>query len=251
MIEYKSQYRQDRFVDLDVFAGMENGFFVDIGANDGITFSNTWTLETARGWTGICIEPMPRIFAELSTHRKCICVKGCVASTPGLREFTQVTGPAHMLSGLSDKIDKAHVARIERESRHGGGPIEKITVACWTFNALMEEHKVRHIDYCSIDTEGCELEILKSIDFARFGANCYTVEDNDGVEQLSLFMESKGYRMVEKLGDDVVFVSREHLKKIKPIGLLRTGERSRRFLRRAVRRILPDSMVDMIRKHSK
>ena len=72
-----SQLGQDILVD-EYFGGKRGGVFVDIGAYDGVTFSNTLMLERERGWTGVCIEPLPDVFAELRQNRGCVCVQACI-----------------------------------------------------------------------------------------------------------------------------------------------------------------------------
>src|SRR5262249_22987803 len=62
---YKSQNMQDVFLDRWVFRGLEGGSFIDIGAHDGVTYSNSWFLEKKRGWRGVCIEPNPVVFKRL------------------------------------------------------------------------------------------------------------------------------------------------------------------------------------------
>lgn len=57
-----SQLGQDKIVD-EYFHGKRNGVFVDVGAYDGVTFSNTLMLGREGGWTGVCIEPLPDNFA--------------------------------------------------------------------------------------------------------------------------------------------------------------------------------------------
>src|SRR5687767_14863567 len=95
-----SQFNQDRFLETEVFKGKRGGVFVDIGANDGITLSNTYFFEKYRDWTGICIEPIPAVFEKLRANRKAICVNGCIAPSNGTAEFLWVSGAAEMLSGL-------------------------------------------------------------------------------------------------------------------------------------------------------
>ena len=65
-----SQYGQD--ILLNNLINKQNGFFIDIGAHDGICFSNSYLFETELEWNGICIEPLPNIFKKLEKNRKCI-----------------------------------------------------------------------------------------------------------------------------------------------------------------------------------
>jgi hypothetical protein len=56
--KYFSQYKQDEFLDKVLFKKKQNGFFIEIGAHDGISFSNSFFFEKNRSWEGICIEPI-------------------------------------------------------------------------------------------------------------------------------------------------------------------------------------------------
>ena len=65
MFESFSQFNQDKFIFENFFPVKSDGVFVDIGAHDGITLSNTWFFENYLGWTGYCFEPNPSLFAKL------------------------------------------------------------------------------------------------------------------------------------------------------------------------------------------
>ena len=69
-----SQIGQDRWVFGEVFDGMRGGYFLDLGAHDGLTHSNTYKLERNYAWRGICVEANPFTFAQLKGNRKCQCV---------------------------------------------------------------------------------------------------------------------------------------------------------------------------------
>src|SRR3972149_7086762 len=75
--KYYSQYQQDKWLYENIFKNNTNGFFVDIGASDGIKFSNTYFFEKMLGWNGVCVEPLPDIYKRLIKNRNCICINGC------------------------------------------------------------------------------------------------------------------------------------------------------------------------------
>ncbi|HEX2972075.1 MAG TPA: FkbM family methyltransferase [Tepidisphaeraceae bacterium] len=237
-MEYYSQYGQDRFIDEYVFGQSTGGFFVDIGAHNGVSLSNTLAFEKFRGWDGICIEPMPERFAQLQANRKCRCVNGCIAPTSGIQRFTMVRGDADMLSGLSASFDEDHRQRIEAELRAKGGKQEVIDVQGYAFNELMEKSGVTRIDYCSIDTEGSEFEILQSMDFQRFGAVCYSIEENGHFMQMRRFLRPRGYRLVEKIGQDLVFVQEQKATSMPRVGFLKPGAFSVRVAQALARRLM-------------
>ena len=113
---YFSQSGQDKWIVEKLFAGKQKGTFVDIGANDGITFSNTYFLEKM-GWNGLAVEPIPSAYEKLVKNRKCITVNCCIAPKTGKERFRVITGYSEMLSGLIDEYDPRHLARIEGGTR--------------------------------------------------------------------------------------------------------------------------------------
>jgi FkbM family methyltransferase len=115
-MNYHSQLGQDKFVD-DFFNQQENLVFLDIGAHDGITLSNTYFLEKERNWKGICVEPQPKEFLKLTENRTCVCVNVAVSDFEGETEFTCVDGYANMLSGISSAYDQRHLDRLVRDTR--------------------------------------------------------------------------------------------------------------------------------------
>ena len=58
----------------------KNGFFIDIGAYDGVYIDNTYILEKEYNWNGICIEANPIIFSELQNNRSCTCVNSILGN---------------------------------------------------------------------------------------------------------------------------------------------------------------------------
>ena len=150
---YYSEYSQYRYVYENFFQGKSNGVFVDVGAHNGIAFNNSKFFEDL-GWTGICVEPIPKEFEELQKNRKALCIQGCISDTSGTSEFWRITGPCETLSGLVDKYDSRHVDRILSEISTKGGAVEVINVNCHLLTDILAENGLFHIDYLSLDTEG-------------------------------------------------------------------------------------------------
>jgi FkbM family methyltransferase len=206
---FYAQCGQDVFLDEDVFFGRKGGAFIDIGANDGVSLSNTYFFEKTRGWTGICIEPQPDKFASLQKERTSLCIQGCVTDSPGTAEFLAVSGAAEMLSGLCSKYDPRHRARIDREVREAGAETAVIKVPCFTFAQIIEKGALRRIDYLSIDTEGGELDILKTIDFDAVAIEALSVENCYWDGRYEQLLRSKGYALIAVLGDDEIYLQQK------------------------------------------
>lgn len=200
-----SQYGQDKFVSHTLLNGMQHGTFIEIGANDGITYSNTCYMERKLNWNGIAIEPLPKSYEQLKKNRTCTTIQGCVSNQKGQVEFLAIEGYAEMLSGIIDKYDKKHTKRIKKELNKYGGEKEVISVDCYTMNEIAEEHGISRVDYMSIDTEGGEFEILKSIDFKKLNVQILSVENNYRSLSLIKFMKELDYELVAIAGKDEIY----------------------------------------------
>src|SRR5262245_33423194 len=191
-----SQLGQDKIVD-EYLHRKRNGVFVDIGAYDGFTFSNTLMLEKDRGWTGICIEPLQDVFAELQKNRRCICVQACIGNREEREvEFLAVQSEAartRMLSGVLSEYDPRHLARVDLELNEFGGSKAVVRVRMRHLHGLLHEHGIGKVDYLSIDTEGSELLILRSTILSAIGNPCITVENNYDDPAIDAVLRSQGY----------------------------------------------------------
>ena len=87
-----SQYLQDVFVDLVFFKNEKKGYFIDIGAFDGLKFSNSYLFEKDKGWNGIAIEPNDKVFIDLKKNRNCVLVNGVVSDVDGVVDYMRVDG---------------------------------------------------------------------------------------------------------------------------------------------------------------
>jgi len=205
-MQYYSQYKQDRYIYKRFFKNLTSGFFLDIGAHDGILLSNTCFFENTLGWSGICVEPIPSVFKQLVQNRpKSIHINGCIAEKSGQSTFWQISGYSEMLSGLVDEYDPAHTARIRKEIESKGGTIEERQIPCYRLADLLAEHGVDQVDYCSIDVEGAEMSVLRSIDFDKVKISVFSIENNYNTNDIRKFMRSKGYSLVVKLECDEIY----------------------------------------------
>jgi FkbM family methyltransferase len=187
------------------FKGKREGFFLDIGAYDGKTYSNTYVFEQI-GWKGVCLEPLPEAFARLRQNRRCDCYNLAMSDETGEgADFIRAAG-VETLSGLESKMASGHKDWIIREQ----GLVERIKVKTITFGDLMSRYPgLTGIDFLSLDVEGAEMSILETIDFSvyRFGLIAIECIDESPGEsgKLKAFMREKGYEVLLDVGLDLIF----------------------------------------------
>lgn len=203
-MNYYSQYGQDKYLIEDIFENQSTGYYVDIGANDGISLSNTKKLEEI-GWEGICIEPNPKVFQELLKNRNCLCYDIAISDTDDILDFLSIEGYSEMLSGILENYDTRHLNRIDNELINYGGKKEIIKVCSRRFSDIIDK---KDIDYVSIDVEGSELKILKSIDFNKHNIKCFSVENAYNSDELNMFLVNMGYTIINSMGCDVFFIKK-------------------------------------------
>jgi FkbM family methyltransferase len=197
---YYSQYGQDRFLDRAIFNKKRNGYFIDIGAHDGVAYSNSFFFEKERGWRGICFEPNPNVFSKLKANRKCDVRNECVSNKTGKVSFMVVSGWAEMLSGIVENYDQRHLKRIDASVEKHGGEKAYFDVECIRLDQI---NLPTEIDYINIDVEGSELKVLEGIDFDTSLVKVLTIENNYNSAEIGEFMLNRGYKKLRVLGDEI------------------------------------------------
>lgn len=203
-----ASHGQDLFIAETLLPHVAEGVFVEVGANDGVTLSNTCYFERDLNWTGIAVEPLPGTYQRLVENRRCHTVQGCVSDAEGEAQFLEITGDCEMLSGLVGKYDAQHRRRIRRNLKRHQGTSRQITVPCYTLESLLDQHDVHHVHYLSVDTEGGEIDILHSIDFGRIEIDVVSVENNYFDAALSTYMQAHGYSLAAIAGVDEIYCRR-------------------------------------------
>lgn len=182
-----SQLEQDLWV-LESTNFKRGGYFIDIGAYDGILHSNTYLLEKEYGWSGICVEPSNK-FDELKTNRSCSVENLCVYNNSNsVIEFAEIDYNME-LSGCVNDFKDDH-KRIHNNNK-------KINTLSLT-DLCIKYSCPNLIDYLSIDTEGSELKILETHNFDLFKFVLISIEHNRNTEYkqaINNFLSSKNYSL--------------------------------------------------------
>ena len=157
----------------------KNGTFLEAGGHDGEFLSTTLWFEVNHGWTGILVEPQPKLYAKLqSKHRKVFSVQGCISTNASLFQVTCLFGGL-----LSKEVDiiiqpslefqtEFYISLANTSTNLGQGTMgqmiipgktEKILVDCYPLITILDAATIQDLDLLSLDVQGAEFDILRSI----------------------------------------------------------------------------------------
>jgi len=196
---FYSSHKQDKFLEDYVFKGFKNGVFVDVGAHDGRSINNTLYFEETNQWTGINVEPIPEVFKRLVENRPNTINLNCaICNSDGTADFILNKGYTEMISGLKETFDPRHMNRVKHEISGHGGTTQLVIVNTKRLETIFDEHNIKHVNYLSIDVEGAEFEVIKSINFDKVFIDVIGFENNyrDTSIPIIKYLTYNGYKII-------------------------------------------------------
>jgi FkbM family methyltransferase len=199
---------------IEKYLNYENGFFIEVGGNDGITQSNTAHLEYYKGWNGLLIEPITNKFNQMVLNRpKSICVNTCLSNIDDSEiEFVDVNLMSFVKnSRKSDENDNNWIKEGENCQN-----IKSIKYILKTkkLQTIIEENKITKIDFFSLDVEGYEKEVLEGINLDVFNIDYILIETNY-FDKINLILKNYNYILLKKLSfNDYLYKKNINLKNI-------------------------------------
>jgi FkbM family methyltransferase len=189
---------------IESYVNFDNGFFVELGANDGITQSNTFYFENKRGWKGVLVEPVGHKYLECVKNRsqktKIFC-NACV-SFDYKEEFVELvysnlmTIPTKLESDINNPLEHAALGLKNQNDFKAnfkfGSKSETLN------NILIKANAPLKIDFLSLDVEGAEIEVLKGINHKQFRFKYLCIETRDH-KKLSIYLLQNNYSLFKKL----------------------------------------------------
>ncbi len=205
---YSSQAGQDKIIKDIFFNNKRNGFFVEIGAYDGIDGSNCYHFERYLNWDGIAIEPSNSQFEKLQKNRRCKLMNYAVSEESKEVEFIDVIEGLTQMSGINNSFFERNKNIIlnNRESK-----TRSINIKTITFDQVVPKNT--KIDYLSIDIEGGEMALVNSINYNDYDIKVITVENNvPETQNFKNFFESKNFLYFDRVGQDEIFYNSKFFK---------------------------------------
>jgi FkbM family methyltransferase len=196
----KSQDKEDYFLVNSYFKGLCGGTYVELGGLDGVRFSNSHLFHHGLDWKGVLIEPNPKSFAALQVNRPnddTFNFAVCSQSS----EVTFVDSGEGAMTGVLEFMAPSFVKSAHPEVENA----KQTKIGCEPFSKILERStlaiKTTTIDFLSLDVEGAEFEVLKTIDFenVEFGVIFYEADDHNPLKNQAMitFLEERGYSFRE------------------------------------------------------
>ena len=193
------------------FDSTYQGAAIEIGAVDGIFFSNTYALEQ-EGWLCLAIEANPEYCAALNRNRK---YSMCCA-------VAEYEGTAELVVYDIQRGDHVALTAIKVDARlveqYSGTVVRRVKVPVHTLDPCIADFgKFQKIDIVSIDTEGNELDVLKGFDIKRWNPSLIVVEDNHGNDfAMADYLSKFGYFKHRRHGVNDFWISTDYRNLMKP-----------------------------------
>jgi FkbM family methyltransferase len=200
---------------LEKYVDYDNGYFVELGANDGVTQSNSLYFEKYRNWRGLLVEPIPHNFLKCLQNRSsenAIYCAACV-SFDYPNDFVRIAYSNLMSTPINLESDiqnpQEHAEDGERFLDKGERVFEFGALARTLSSLLADAGAPKIVDFLSLDVEGAELEVLKGVNHYEFRFKYILVECRN-FAKLNSYLEQNGYRFIEQLSSqDYLFKSSE------------------------------------------
>ena len=162
-VNFRSQDGEDRIL-AEHFKGKSKGVYVEVGAYDGVQFSNTFYFESI-GWTGLLVEADPFLAQQCAQNRPNSKVINCAATSPDSAE--EVTFEVVMGNRLLSSLSISQERRTSLQNFYGQEN-QQVTVPARTLDLILEEAGIEAIDFVTIDVERHEFEVLSGFSLAKW-----------------------------------------------------------------------------------
>ena len=183
-------------------------FYIEVGANDGITQSNTYFLEKVYGAKGMLIEASPALFEKcyLNRDKKNIFEHCALVSTEYNRPFVElIYGNLLTTSTESTDVIPTSHAKLGLKKPYfkkllqlPSDPIYNFLAPALSLNSLIEKYSIESIDFLSLDVEGNELSVLQGCNLKNKKIKNILVESRNH-KQINEYLSNFGYTLIKKL----------------------------------------------------
>jgi FkbM family methyltransferase len=188
----------------------KNGIYIECGASDGITYSNSFLLEQKYGWTGLLVEPIQDQFDALVRYRKnSICAKYILTSSEDSGKKINIVnaGPESII--IDEQIENLSMTNTERMSLLDSQKMIKgeESVKSISISELLDKYNIKEVDIFFLDVEGSEISVLNGLDTKKHKIKNIVVETGS-IDSFKDYMYTIGFDKCENIArNDFIFYS--------------------------------------------
>lgn len=197
------------------YINYNNGVFIEAGANDGISQSNTALYEFDYGWKGLLVEPNFKKYLDCKRNRKNSIVKNYALVSSNYTKKT-IRGDFN-----NQDYENSLMAMVIDDSEYQDDDLsynknkkntenEIIEVPAITIDQLLNDHNILNVDFFSLDVEGYEISVLNGMNFSNIRPKYFLIETankEDYQKTVRGYMKEKNYSFLKQLsGNDDLFV---------------------------------------------
>ena len=191
---------------------IDNPIYLEMGAMDGLYYSNTLFFEKELGWTGILIEPHPINYKNLEKNRPNNKLFNCVVSNE-IEDVEFIYYDTMCLSGVAGvkntlKEENVKIFYSKNNDWISGmidNHLQTIKLKPKNLTDIINESGYDKIDFFSLDVEGHELNVIKSFDWS-IPINMFLIENNQDTKEINDIMISKDYKNIELIGPNTLYI---------------------------------------------
>ena len=189
------------------YLNFNNGFFIEAGANDGISQSNTFLYEKEFDWNGLLIEPNPSKYNQCKNNRPNSIVENYALVSNSYKhdyidgDFDHEGYADSLMSMVLDEGDWCDdILRDCKKEKKESSNIIKVPAT--SLDKLLEKHNIKKIDFFSLDVEGYEISVLNGFDIEKYLPNYMLIETTSFENRRKVifdYMEDRNYKVIEEL----------------------------------------------------
>jgi FkbM family methyltransferase len=206
-VNFYSQQDEDKYIIQYLLNNkITDGTYLEIGACDGVLYSNTKTLEDYFGFKGILIEPQPGFYSNLEKNRN--------KSNNELYNYAVSNNECEEITFIGNNAEGGIFNNINTDlTRYNWNSYKVKNIR---MSEILKQSKFEYIDFMIIDVEGSELTLLKSIDF-KFPIFCIIIEAHSGEQEKNKefgdYLKENGFTFKERQRGNEVWLNHNYFRK--------------------------------------